>query len=315
MAAHRIDTHHHIYPPYYLKKQEERIRATTHVLFAKVQAWTPQQAVDTMDANGIATSVVSMSSPGVWFGDDAAARDLARGCNEYAAGMCRDFPSRFGSFAMLPVPDVEGSLREIEYAFDTLQADGIALVTNFDDKYPGDPLFEPVFAELNRRKAVVYFHPTAASFVEGAIPGVPAPTIEFPFDTTRAITSLLLNGTLARFPDIRFIFSHGGGALPMVAGRMAGLVRNRKDLAAQFPDGVSGAFRKLYFDVVGVYDRACFDAVRALAGQTQLLFGSDFPFWAPETAVSGVAGLGLGSNEAFAVERGNALRLFPRFAA
>ncbi|MDP4593973.1 MAG: amidohydrolase [Beijerinckiaceae bacterium] len=313
MCAHRIDTHHHIYPPYYLKKQDERIRATTHVLFAKVQAWSPQQAIETMDANGIAASVVSMSSPGVWFGNDLAARDLSRACNEYAAGMVSDHPGRFGSFAVLPLPDVEGSLREIEYACDVLKADGIALMTNFNDKYPGDEAFAPVLEELNRRKAVVYFHPTAASFVEGAIPGVPGPTIEFPFDTTRAITSLVINGALTRFPDIRFIFSHGGGVLPMVAGRMAGLVRNRKDLSALFPNGVAQEFKKLCVDVVGVYDRSCYDAVRNLMGTSQLLFGSDFPFWAPETAVDGVAGLGLDDAEKSRVERDNALHLFPRF--
>lgn len=312
MNTHRIDTHHHIYPPIYVSRQEAQVRATTHVLFAKVQAWSPKQAVETMDANDIATSIVSMSSPGVWFGDNKAAREVARACNEYAAGMMADYPGRFGSFAILPLPDVDGALREIEYASDVLKADGFALMTNFNDKYPGDEAFAPVLEELDRRKAVVYFHPTAAGFVEGAIPGVPGPTIEFPFDTTRAITSLVINGALARYPNIRFIFSHGGGVLPMVAGRMAGLVRNRKDLTELFPNGVEDEFKKIYVDVVGVYNRSCFDAVRDLVGPSQLLFGSDFPFWAPETAVTGIAGLNLDMADRAAVERSNALNLFPR---
>jgi 6-methylsalicylate decarboxylase len=312
VTAHRIDTHHHIYPPHYVAKEEQRLRATTHALFAKVQAWTPRQAVEAMDRNGIATAVVSISAPGVWFGDNAAARALARACNEYAADMVRDFKGRFGSFAILPLPDVEGSLREIEHAFDVLKADGVALMSNCNDKWPGDAAFAPVFDELNRRKAVAYFHPTAASFLENVIPGVPPPTIEFPFDTTRAIVSLLFGGTLSRCPDIRFIFSHGGGALPMLAGRIVGLVRNRKDLAERLPGGVVQELRKLYLDVVGVYSRPCFEATRDLVGTSQLLFGTDFPFWAPETAVTGVADLKLEAGDTMAVERGNALRLLPR---
>jgi 6-methylsalicylate decarboxylase len=315
VTGHRIDTHHHIYPAHYVTSQEQRLRATTHALFLKVQAWTPAQSIETMDRNGIATAIVSISSPGVWFGDDAAARALARVCNEYAANMVRDFKGRFGSFAILPLPDVDGSLREIEYAFDVLKADGVALMSNCNDKWPGDPTFAPVFDELNRRKAVAYFHPTAASFLANVIPGVPAPTIEFPFDTTRAIVSLLFGGTFSRCPDVRFIFSHGGGALPMLAGRIVGLVRNRKDLAERLPNGVLHEFNRLYLDVVGVYSRSCFEATRELVGGSQLLFGTDFPFWAPETAVTGVADLKLDAKDTAAVERDNALRLLPRLRA
>jgi predicted TIM-barrel fold metal-dependent hydrolase len=315
MSARRIDTHHHIYPPVYVAKQEDRLKATAHALFAKVKAWTPGQTIEGMDRNGIATAVLSISSPGVWFGDDAAAGALARECNEYAAQMMRDYKSRFGSFAILPLPDVDGSLREIEYAFDVLKADGVALMSNCNDIWPGDVAFAPVFDELNRRKAVVYFHPTAASFLQGVIPGVPPPTIEFPFDTTRAIVSLLFGGTLSQCPDIRFIFSHGGGALPMLAGRIVGLAGNRKDLAERVPGGVRNELSRLYLDVVGVHSRACFDAVRDLVGPSRLLFGTDIPFWAAETAVSGLANLNLDPKESAAVESGNAAGLFPRMRA
>ena len=182
--------------------------------------------------------------------------------------MQRDHKGRFGHFATLPLPDVEGSLREIEYVYDTLKADGIALTTNYVDKYPGEADWAPVFDELNRRKAVVYFHPTAASFAFNRVKDIPPPTIEFPFDTTRTITSLLFSGTLSRCPDIKWIFSHGGGALGD-GGEPAGRSRasNRPELAARVPNGVKHELRKLYLDVVGINDarrtgRACSTSCR-----------------------------------------------------
>ena len=214
MAMHRIDTHHHPYPPVYIEKTGDVLKHTTHAFYERLKNWQPSQAIEAMDKDGIAVSVLSVSTPSTWLGDTAASRVFAREVNEAAAKMQRDYKGRFGHFAALALPDVEGSLREIEYAFDKLDADGIALTTNYMDKYPGDEAFAEVFDELDRRKAVVYFHPTAASFAFNVIPNIPPPTIEFPFDTTRAIVSLLFGGTLHRCPDIKWIFSHGGGALP-----------------------------------------------------------------------------------------------------
>jgi predicted TIM-barrel fold metal-dependent hydrolase len=309
MPPHRIDTHHHIYPPGYVAQERDRIQKTTHALFGRLLEWTPARAVEVMDKSGIATAIASISAPGIWFGDSARARRTARECNEYCARLSIDHKGRFGQFAAIPLPDVDGSLREIEYAFDVLEADGIALMTNYDDKWPGDAAFAPVFEEFNRRKSVVYFHPTAASFLASVIPGVPAPTIEFPFDTTRAIVSLLLGSTLSRCPDIRFIFSHGGGALPMVAGRIAGLARNRPDLAKRVPTGVMHELSRLHLDVVGVNNRSCFEAMRDLVGTARLLFGTDYPFWAPDNAVSELSHLRLDPVHQAAVERDNALTL------
>ncbi len=311
---HRIDTHHHILPPHYLTKERERIRAVAHGLFPQLLEWTPRRALEAMDQGGIATAVTSISAPGIWFGDAAAARQLARECNEYAAELARDHPGRFGAFAALPLPDVEGSLREIEYALDVLGADGIGLMTNYDDTWPGEPAWAPVFDELNRRRTVVYFHPTAATRCTNLLPGIPSPTIEFPFDTTRAITSLLYSGTFSRCPELRFIFSHGGGTLPMLAGRLAGLLRVRKDLAALLPHGVPYELKKLYYDIVSAADPVPFTAVRELAGISQLLFGSDYPFWSPEVTVARLAELGLRPSDLQAIERDNALTLLPRLA-
>jgi 6-methylsalicylate decarboxylase len=168
-----------------------------------------------------------------------------------------------------------------------------------------------VFDELNRRKAVVYFHPTAASFAFNVIPNIPPPTIEFPFDTTRAITSLLFGGTFHRCPNIKWIFSHGGGALPMLASRLAGLAKNRPELNARVPNGVMHELSKLYVDVVGVTTPGALRAVLDIVPMSHLLFGSDFPFWDPDITIKGLAGLKLSAADLQAIERDNALKLLP----
>ena len=311
MAPHRIDTHHHPYAKVYVEKTGEVLKHTTHAFYDRLTKWHPDQAIAAMDKSGIAVSVLSISTPSVWLGGAQASRDFARECNEAAAEMQRDYKGRFGHFAALPLPDTEGCLREIEYALDELHADGFALTTNYVDKYPGDDAFAAVFDELNRRKAVVYFHPTAASFAFNVIPNIPPPTIEFPFDTTRAITSLLFGGTFHRCPNIRWIFSHGGGALPMLASRLAGLAKNRPELNARVPNGVMHELSKLYVDVVGVTTPGALRAVLDIVPMSHLLFGSDFPFWDPDITIKGLAGLKLSAADLQAIERDNALKLLP----
>ena len=251
----------------------------------------------------------------MWFGDIAVTRKISREWNEYAADLARDHAGRFAVFATLPLPDVEASLREIEHALDTLGAVGFGLVTNYGDKWPGDPAFAPVFDELNRRKAVVYFHPTDSPAFDGILPDVPSPMIEFPFDTTRAITSLMFGGTLTRCADIRYIFSHGGGALPMLAARIAAIAKNRKDLSARVPNGVLPELQKLYYDIAGINHPIPFTAIRDLVGPSQLLFGTDFPFWSPNVAVSVLDQLGVAGADRQKIERGNALGLIPGLAS
>jgi predicted TIM-barrel fold metal-dependent hydrolase len=311
MTPHRIDTHHHPYPPVYVEKTRDILKRTTHAFYDRLTKWQPGHAIEAMDKDGIAVSVLSIGTPSVWLGDVQASRTLARECNDAAARMQSDHKGRFGHFATIPLPDVDGSLREIDYLYDTLKADGIALTTNYDDKYPGEDAFAPVFDELNRRKAVVYFHPTAASFAFNRVKDIPPPTIEFPFDTTRTITSLLFSGTFSRCPDIRWIFSHGGGALGMVANRLAGLAKNRPELAARVPGGVKQELSKLYLDVVGVATPGALQAVLDIVPMSNLLFGTDYPFWTPDVTVNGLAALKLDPSDLAAIERGNALRLLP----
>ena len=214
--CHRIDVHHHILPPNYVEiVGDDRIGPL--ILAGKTPQWTPEMSIEAMDRNGIQTALTSISAPGLWFGETQETIDLCRHCNEYAAEITKDHPTRFGVFASLPLPDVDASLAEIAYALDDLKADGIGLLTSYGNQYPGDPAFAPVFDELNRRKATVYFHPTNAPCNQ-CQPEIPAATLDFPFDTTRAVVSLLFNGTFARCQDINFIFSHAGGRDP-VPGR------------------------------------------------------------------------------------------------
>ena len=310
--CHRIDTHHHIFPPSYLARERDRILEPAPGYTKQLTEWTPQKALDAMDANGVATAVTSISTPGIWFGDVESTRTLARECNEFAAQMSSDHRGRFGIFAALPLPDIDNSLKEIAYVLDVLGVDGFGLVTNYGDILPGDAKLAPVWDELNRRKAVVYFHPTAAHCCINHSTGLPPAILEFPFDTTRAIASLLTSGTLSRCPDIKFIFSHGGGTLPMLAGRVSRVMTVRKELSEKVPKGAMYELRKLHYDLVSINTSAAFQAVRSLVDIPQMLFGSDFPYWSPSVAVDELKQLGLTEGEVAAVERNNAIRLMPR---
>lgn len=312
MTPHRIDVHHHILPPDYVAAVGDA-RIGPLILSGRTPQWTPAQSIEVMDRHGIATAVTSMSAPGLWFGDRQQTRDLARHCNDYAAGVRRDHPGRFGVFATLPLPDVDASLKEIEYALDVLQADGIGLLTSYGDQYPGNPAFAPVFDELDRRKAVVFFHPTAASCCT-CLPGIPAATLDFPFDTTRAITSLLYGGTLARCHNIKFIFSHAGGAVPFLAERIARLAV-RPEFKAMVPNGVVPELSRLYYDTALSANEFAFKSLLELVTIDKVLFGSDYPF-APEATttatVRSLAELNLPPDDLRAIERDNAIAILPR---
>ena len=315
VTNHRIDVHHHILPPEYASRVgAERIGRL--IVSGRMPDWSPQHSIDAMDRNGIETAVTSISAPGLWFGDDDAAGDLARLCNEYAAEMRRDHPDRFGLFASLPLPDVDASLREIEYALDVLKADGIGLLTHYGERYPGELEFQPVFDELNRRKAVVYFHPTEAPCACHSLGDIPAATLDFPFDTTKAVTSLLFAGTFARCRDIRFIFSHAGGTIPFLAERISRL-EMRPEFKEKVPNGAIAELKRLYYDTALSANRYAFSALFELVESGQVLFGSDYPF-APEATmtatVKGLAELGLDADVLRGIERDNALGLLPQVA-
>jgi len=310
----RIDTHHHLLPPGYLDQARDYlVKAIPGMAPVYSQAWSPAKSLDEMDRHGVSTAILSVSAPGIDFAGPEAARRLARLCNDYAATMKRDHRGRFGSFAVLPLPDVDASLREIEYAFDTLRADGIGLVTSYAGRWPGHPDFAPVFAELNRRKAIVYFHPTTPSCCMNTITEMQPALLEFPYDSTRAIASLLYSGAFTHWPDIRWIFSHGGGALTAVHSRLVSeSLRAPGD--PRFPNGAYAELRKLYYDTASVTNAATFGALTALVPTSQLLLGSDYPLGPPYAVVMReFEGLALAADARRAIERANALRLLPQF--
>jgi 6-methylsalicylate decarboxylase len=311
----RIDVHHHILPPPYMLRARDRILEISDRDHSALLNWTPARAVEEMDRAGIATAITSLSLPGIWFGGVEAARALARTCNEYAAQMVKDYPGRFGWFAAVPLPDTDGSLRELAYALDILRADGIGLVSNYDDKWPGDPAFAPVFEELNRRRAVVFIHPTAPSCCSHLMPGIAASTIEFLFDTSRAILSLLVSGTFSRFPDIRFIFCHAGGTMPVLAARANAFVERHQDIAERVPTGVPSELKKLFYDVANSVNPSSMAALTNLVPMSQLLFGSDFPYVPCTVTANGLDRFGLSARDLSAVNRENAVRLFSRLSS
>jgi len=312
-ASGRIDTHHHFVPPFYLSEVGAEAIGRT-LVSGQAPVWTPQHSIDAMDRNGIATALVSISAPG-FVCEEAKKTDLCRRCNDYAAEMRDNYPGRFGSFASLPLPDIDASLAEIDRSLGSLGAEGICLLTNYDGRYLGDPLFEPVFEELNRRHAIVYVHPAESPCGCGV--GLPPASLEYPFDTTRAVASLLFSGRLNRFHDIKFIFSHAGGTIPFLADRLARLER-RPDYKRHVPDGVLTELRRLFYDTALSANRLSMDTLLGLVTSRQVLFGSDYPY-APEEAmvgtVRGLNDLNLAANDLAAIERTNALRLMPSLLA
>jgi 6-methylsalicylate decarboxylase len=308
----RIDVHHHMLPPKYIG---ERLSAGITEGSRDIAQWTPQRSLEQLDKSGIQTAMLSISQPGLKFDDIEGTRSMLRYTNEYGAGLVRDHKGRFGLMATLPLADIDGSLREMEYALDTLKADGINLLTSYGNRYPGNPHFDPVFEELNRRKATVFFHPNMPACCVGILPDVPGPTIEYQFNTARAVTNLLYTGTLTRFPDIKYIFCHSGGALIPQVGRVARHAHESKKIASKLPNGPWAEIKKLYFDTAQASDPWNFGAARSYMPITQLLFGSDYPFIQVSDTVNALLDSGMSEAELRAVTRDNALRLFPRLQA
>lgn len=314
-TAGRIDVHAHYLPPGYLETAMGALKGVPDGM-PRMPDWDPRTALAMMDRQGIATAMLSVSSPGVHFGNDAAARSLARSVNEFAARNAQDHRGRFGTFASLPLPNIDAALEEISYALDVLKVDGFVMLTNIGGTYLGNAKFDPVFDELNRRHAVAFIHPTSPPCWEHIALGFPRPMIEFPFDSTRAVTNLVMSGTLERCPNVRIIVPHAGGTLPFLARRIA-MVARINPAGERGPKGsFIAALQRLFYDTAGSSGDNAIVSLLTLVDSSRILYGSDYPF-TPETMVEAmIAELNsthlLNADDRRAMEHGNAMKLFAR---
>ena len=267
-----------------------------------------------MDKDGVATAMLSCTTPGIWFGDPDETAALAREMNEFAARLASDHKGRFGLFALLPMPLIDASLREIEYALDTLKADGVGLMTSYGDHWLGDPAFRPVFDELNRRKALVYSHPIDAPCCQGIMKGVNPVTIEYNTDTARTIYSLIGSDAAARYSDIRFLFSHAGGTMTALIERFGvggpEMINDNLRKPAE-PNSRLYHLRRFYYDTAQSVNVVQMQGLKTIAGSSQIVFGTDFPFVTAGRTMAGLDKCGFSPEELRGIERENALKLLP----
>ncbi|WP_326565248.1 amidohydrolase family protein [Amycolatopsis rhabdoformis] len=316
MATDHVDLHAHYVPEFY---REALIAAgiTQPDGIKAIPEWSEDLALSTMDRLGVRTSMLSISTPGVHFGDDGEAAELARLVNEEAVRLRESHPGRFGFFASLPLPDVDAAVAELKYALDVLHADGIVLETNNDGIYLGDERLEPVYAEAEARGTVVFLHPTTPAAAEHLALGYPRPMLEFMFDSTRAVTQLILCGMLERHPALRVIVPHAGAALPVLANRIELLLPLLCRPGTPIPD-FRKALRALHFDLAGAPVPELLGALLSVADPAHLHYGSDFPF-TPADACVGLNEKLLATDQLDGETRrgvfgGNAHALFPRLA-
>ena len=305
--AKRVDVQFHYSPDFYtaLVKKEGKYITTDR--------WSVQAALDYMNRCNIGTGIMSVSTPSVNFLPIADSITLARRLNDSSAEIARDNPGRFGNFATLPMLDIDATLTEIAYCYDKLKMEGVCFMSNVNGLYPGHSSFEPILEELNRRKAVVFIPPHDPSYM-GTLN---SPDVgEWPFDTTRAAIDLMYSGAVRKYPEIRFILAHAGGALPMIYGRVRGMSLGYTHNGAQIKneeiaDEVANSF---YYDLAISAGANAIGALRGVTTMNNVLFACDWPF-APDMAVDanirGFEALQLTAEERYAIERGNAVKLFP----
>ena len=306
MTAGRIDVHRHVVPPGYVMDRK--------------RTWLNERAtvarqLEEMDQGGVAASILSISAPELDVPHGPEAVKFSRLANEFLATLAADHAGRFGWFAYLPFPDVDATLREIAYAFDTLKADGVHLRTHYGEQFLGEPVYGPVFAELDRRNAVLFTHPAAHPRCTNMVPGLRDADIEYGTNTTRAIAKYVFSGCTRRYPNMRVIWCHAGGTMPFLIRRFEKRVRDSREFRPVLPDGFLAEVRKMYYDIAQAPELAPMAALRAVAPVPQMLFGTDWPHLTTEEHASGLRACGVfDENELKAIDRDNALRLFPSLA-
>ncbi len=313
-AARRIDVHFHLIPPFY---SDAVYAAGRGPAIGKYPDWTPALALDVMDAHGVEVALTSLAQPGVGFGTQENAQLLARRCNEYAAELVARWPRRFGAFATVPMWSTQGALDEIAHCLDVLTFDGVSLFASYGGKFLGDPAFDPVLEMLNERAAVVFVHPGLHPSSQGLALAWPGFVMEYLFDTTRAVVNLVFSGAIERFPRVRFILPHAGGLVPYFAWRLSVSPMIDQRLPQLSRDQIYAGLAHFWYDNALAPGEQTFGALDHVARPERIVFGTDYPFANPRVIAEAVrtheSGF-LPDARRAAIDRGNALALFPKHA-
>ena len=317
-----IDVHHHFYPKFLMDAWSAAPLEGDWAAYKKLfmsppySSWTPEGAISLLDENNIATAVLSLPAGTVGFLRGADQVNMIRKVNEFATRLGEDHPGRFGLFALLPMPDIAASLSEISYSLDTLGATGIALMTSYGNRWLGHPDFDPVLKELDRRNAVVHVHPKAPTCCTNLVQSNPwgeSSLLEFPFDTGRTIFDLLQSGAFVKYRNIQWIFSHIGGVIPMLAGRMREVGPGFwKDLDVVAPNGIDHEFQRLHYDIAASAYEPSMRAALAYLPSANLMFGTDFPHYDVARTVENFANLKMSKSLKRAMQRDNPRRFLTR---
>ena len=314
-SARRIDVHLHIIPPFY--QDIVRQAGLGPARRAGYPPYSPELALDVMDANEIEVGLTSVAQPGVQFAEPAQAKALARRLNEHASELMARWPKRFGAFATVPMRDVGDAVAEVEHSLDVLKHHGVSLFASYGERFLGDPAFDPVMDALNRRKAVVFIHPTLHPSSRTLTLPWPAFIMEYLFDTTRAAVNLLMGGSLDRYPDIKFILPHAGGTLPYFAWRLASTPVIDPTMPQWSRAEFAGKLRHFWYDIAISSGPTTMGALKTVADPSKIVFGSDWPFVQAPLVAEAVklhTAPGLHSDaERAGIDRRNALKLFPQF--
>ena len=314
-----VDVHHHFYPDFLMEAWAQAPLGAewadykAHFMQPPYTGWTPESALALLDGNGIGTAVLSLPAGTVGFLEGAAQLSMVRRINTFAAHLGRNHPGRFELFALLPMPHIEASKVEIAFALDDLGAAGIGLMTGYGNRWLGHPDFASILAELDRRGAAVHVHPRSPPCCAGIIQSNPwgaSALLEFPFDTGRTIFDLLQSGALRRYPDIRWIFSHLGGVIPFLAGRLRDVGPGFwRDLDTVAPQGIDHEFQRLHYDTAACANAPSMQAALAYLPVSQMLFGTDHPHYDVAGTVGNFANLALPDGVTQAIQRDNPRRL------
>ena len=302
-----IDVHHHLFPP---------------VLSRVLRNWWPSSAfpgvnrsLAEMNASHTTAAMISFPNPDITSFRESRLAELLRESNDYAMGLVRKYPNRYGLFASIPMPYVNGARAEIARALDELHADGILLLTSYNNKWLGDPSFEPVMRDLNDRHAVAFVHPTTSPCCRNLIPGIRDAVVEYETDTARTIASIVFSGTAQRFPHIKFIFCHAGGTMPNLIERFTTATLHDPALASRIPEGVIAYLRAFHYDTAQAANQEALGDLLKIVPSEQVLFGTDFPWRKAPSQVRAIEAMNLPVSTVKGILGRNAQALIPRLRA